>query len=130
MGNTKVVVKAVETTPDEPEVVKATKIVEANATTAKTVTVKFDGTVDTSTTTAIKLTRGTTDITVSAKYADDAKSVLLTSDTTLAAGTYTVTVGSFEPASFNVVKQTPTTLKIANTKVANRANGCKCLQCN
>lgn len=93
---------------------------EAAASSAKTVTVTFDGVVDTTSATAIKLSRGTTDITVTAAYADDAKSVILTSDTTLAAGTYTVTVGSFAPASFNVTKQTPTALKIANSKVANK----------
>lgn len=102
------------------EVTQATKIVEAAATSANTVTVKFDGVVDTTTATAIKLARGTTDITVTTAFADDAKSVILTSNTTFAAGTYTVTVGSFAPASFNVTKQTPTALKIANTKVANK----------
>ena len=111
--------------PDEEKPVeeaKATKIVEAKAATAKTVSVTFDGVVDTTSATAIKLERGTTPITVATKYADDAKSVLLTSDTSLAAGTYTVTVGSLESVSFNVTKQTPTSLNIVNTTIANQAS--------
>ncbi|MCI5936037.1 MAG: hypothetical protein MRZ65_11075 [Lachnospiraceae bacterium] len=98
----------------------ATKIVEAKPATAKTVKVTFDGPVDTTTSTAIKLTRGTTDVTVKAEYADDKKSVVLTSDTTLAAGSYSVTVGTFDAVSFTVEKQTPNKLVISSKTVANK----------
>ena len=105
--------------PVEPEVVKATKISEAKVSTAKTVTVTFDGVVDTSSATAIKLARGTIEAPVTVAYATDSKSATLTSATPLAAGTYTLTVGSFEPVSITVTKQTPTKLEITATTVAN-----------
>ena len=107
---------------DEPVAEAATKIVEAKASTAKTVNVTFDGAVDTTTATAIKLTRGNTEVTVKATYASDAKSVVLASDTALAAGTYTLKIGSFEAVTFMVTKQTPSKLEISSTTVANTAN--------
>ena len=90
MGNTKVVVKAVEQKPEET----AYSIVSAEATGAKTITVTLNKAVADATkvTAAVKKGSATKD----SKFAAEGEKVVITTDTKLMAGTYTVTIGGLE----------------------------------
>ncbi|MCZ8523326.1 MULTISPECIES: S-layer homology domain-containing protein [Paenibacillus] len=76
-------------------------VAEAKATGAKQVTVTFDRDVDTAKA-KLSLKRGGVDVAVeSVKFADDKKSVVLTTETRLTAGTYTATLSGLEAAEID-----------------------------
>jgi len=121
LGNTKVVVKAVEATPDEPEVNAATKISSASVTAADTIEVKFDGTITSASASAITLTRAGSTTKVTASLSADATTVTLKGDAAFPTGTYTVALDAMD-TTVVVEKQTPKTLQINTDKIGISAN--------
>lgn len=94
----------------------ATKIDSVAATSVKTLEVKFDGKVKDSATGKFKVTRAGTEVTMTAKWADDSKSAILTSESSLQAGTYTVVYGEMT-GTVVVEAQKATKINILTTKV-------------
>ena len=94
----------------------ATKIDSVAATSVKTLEVKFDGKVKDSATGKFKVTRAGTEVTMTAKWADDSKSAILTSESSLQAGTYTVAYGEMK-GTVVVEAQKATKINILTTKV-------------
>ena len=94
----------------------ATKIDSVAATSVKTLEVKFDGKVKDSATGKFKVTRAGTEVTMTAKWADDSKSAFLTSESSLQAGTYTVAYGEMT-GTVVVEAQKATKINILTTKV-------------
>ncbi len=86
MGNTKVVVKAVEK-PEEPTI--ASDIESAAAVGAKTVKVVFNGDLATTSGVAISVKKGSTELTKDSVAFNDSKTATVTLKTGLTAGTYT-----------------------------------------
>lgn len=67
-----------------------------------------------------KVANGTVEYAVTSKWAEDGKSLVLTS-TYLPAATYTVTVGKFAPVEVNIVNEVPTKLEIGATTLQKAA---------
>ncbi len=105
-GDSKVKAKlAVEVTAKEE--VATLKSVEATG--AKEITVTFTGAMDTASKVVVK--KGTTTPAFTAKWAEDAKSVVLTMNAKLTAGTYDVAVGELS-GSVTVTDETATTIEV------------------
>ena len=94
----------------------ATKIDSVAATSVKTLEVKFDGKVKDSATGKFKVTRAGTEVAMTAKWAEDSKSAILTSESSLQAGTYTVVYGEMT-GTVVVEAQKATKINILTTKV-------------
>ena len=94
----------------------ATKIDSVTATSVKTLEVKFDGKVKDSATGKFKVTRAGTEVAMTAKWAEDSKSAILTSESALQAGTYTVAYGEMT-GTVTVTAQKATKIQLLTTKV-------------
>ena len=94
----------------------AKKIASVTATSVKTLEVKFDGIVKDAATGTFKVSRAGTDVAMTAKWAADNKSVVLTSEASLQAGTYTVAYGEMS-GTVIVTAQKATKINILTTKV-------------
>ena len=94
----------------------ATKIDSVTATSVKTLEVKFDGKVKDSATGKFKVTRAGTEVAMTAKWAEDNKSVILTSESALQAGTYTVAYGEMT-GTVVVTAQKATKIQILTSKI-------------
>lgn len=94
----------------------AKKIASVTATSVKTLDVKFDGIVKDAATGTFKVSRAGTDVAMTAKWAADNKSAVLTSEASLQAGTYTVTYGEMT-GTVVVTAQKATKIDILTTKV-------------
>ena len=94
----------------------AKKIESVTATSVKTLEVKFDGDVKDATTGTFKVSRAGTDVAMTAKWADDNKSAILTSEAALQAGTYTITYGDMT-GTVTVQAQKATKINVLTTKV-------------
>ena len=94
----------------------AKKIASVTATSVKTLDVKFDGIVKDAATGTFKVSRAGTDVTMTAKWAADNKSAVLTSEASLQAGTYTVAYGEMT-GTVVVTAQKATKISILTTKV-------------
>ena len=94
----------------------AKKIASVTATSVKTLDVKFDGIVKDAATGTFKVSRAGTDVAMTAKWAADNKSAVLTSEASLQAGTYTVAYGEMS-GTVIVTAQKATKINILTTKV-------------
>ena len=100
MGNTKVVVKAVEKEPEEPTI--ASDIESAAAVGAKTVKVVFNGDLATTSGVAISVKKGNTALVVNSTTFTDSKTASVALNQSLTAGTYTaVATGVVSGASLS-----------------------------
>lgn len=95
----------------------ATKINTVNVKDAKTLEVVFDGKVKDTTKEKFKVTRSATEVKMAdPKWSADGKSAILSSDSVLQAGTYTVTYGTMT-GTVNVQAQKATKIEIRTKKV-------------
>ena len=94
----------------------AKKIESVTATSVKTLEVKFDGDVKDTATGKFKVSRAGTDVAMAAKWSDDNTSAILTSESALQAGTYTVTYGDMT-GTVTVQAQKATKINVLTTKV-------------
>lgn len=95
----------------------ATKINTVNVKDAKTLEVVFDGKVKDTTKESFKVTRSATEVKMAdPKWSADGKSAILSSDSVLQAGTYTVTYGTMT-GTVNVQAQKATKIEIRTKKI-------------